>query len=104
MTHRGHLCRDCWEVNDILFLWQTHQARGPEVRELGPWTVKKDHDKDSDLVEVRKPSNIDRGDPSKEGQDVKSSVAKLLRSWTLEPDCPDSNSSSTTGNWLCYLV
>lgn len=46
------------------FLWPHTQARGPEVRELGPWTVKKDHDeKDSDLAEVKRPSNIDRGDP-----------------------------------------
>ena len=46
------------------FLWQMHQARGPEVRELGPWTVKKDHDeKNFDLAEVKRPSNIDRGDP-----------------------------------------
>ena len=46
------------------FLWQTHQARRPQVRELGPWTVKKDHDKkDSELAEAKRPGNIDRGDP-----------------------------------------
>lgn len=41
MLRGGDLCRGCWDVSDVLL----PLARGPEVRELGPWTWGKGHGK-----------------------------------------------------------
>lgn len=51
MPQHGCLCRDYWDVRDVLL----PLARRPEVRELWPWTVKKVHEKgDSGLAQSKK--------------------------------------------------